>query len=158
MEIFEMQQEFDELMKKGQALIKKLKENQSKKVDRWKPKVGEDYWFFENDGNLFSRVNYNSECDVFLKSIGNCFRTEEEAKKEFDRRLAEQELLDLCDWESGLDNLPSYIIYDTSDCEFYILNHKEVTYNPYRFANEDSARKAIEQLGTEKLKLIFRID
>ena len=155
MEIFEMQKEFDELMKKGQALIKMLKENQSEKVKRWKPKVGEDYWHFENDGNLFSRVNCDNECDVFLKSIGNCFRTEEEAQKELDRRIAEQELLDLAD---GFSNDSWYEIeYMTEEDCFTSSRYSALTSSCYRFATEESAQNAIDTLSDDKLKLIFRI-
>ena len=158
-DIFEkIQNDFNEFMKKAKELIEKERVADTSKTKRWKPKCGEYYYTIEWTGRIdsYNWDNDLSDCNCFI--LGNCFKTHEEAQKELDRMLAERELLDLCDWESGLDNLPSYIIYDTSDCEFYILNHKEVTYNPYRFANEDSSRKAIKQLGTEKLKLIFRID
>ena len=151
-----MQKEFDELMKKGQELIKKLKENQTKKVERWKPKQGDEFFCVDSCGKIektFFTTNLNA--DLFRYKVGNCFKTEAEAQKELDRMVAEQELLDLADWDGG--ELYS-IYYVISDNDFVITRYLNITHAPYRFATEESARKAIDTLGSEKLKLIFRIE
>lgn len=161
MEIFEMQEEFDALMKKGQELIEKLKKEQvaddRKKVDRWKPKKGEEYWYFDNDGNVFLTINDDSEYDVFVKRIGNCFKTEAEALKELDRRIVEKELLDLADGSVN-DNTWFEIEYSPYDNCFTTGQYSTITSSCYRFATEESCKKAMKKLGKERLKLIFRID
>lgn len=156
MEVFEMQKEFDALMKRGQELIKMLKENQSEKVKRWKPKQGDEFFCVDSCGKIektFFTTNLNA--DLFRYASGNCFKTEAEAKKHFDRMLAEQELLDMCDWDGG--ELYS-IYYVISDNDFVITRYVNITHAPYRFASRESAQKAINKLGKEKLKLVFRVD
>ena len=158
MEVFEMEKEFDALMKKGQELIKMLKENQSKKVKRWKPKQGDEFFCVDSCGKIektFFTPNLNA--DLFRYTVGNCFKTEKEAQKELDRMVAEQELLDLCDWDNETDLVWS-IVYSTCDDSFVIGCYSTIMTSCYRFASEESAQKAFNTLGTDKLKLIFRID
>ena len=159
MEIFEMQEEFDALMKKGQELIKKLKEKQvvddSKKVERWKPKDEDVFWIISSRGKVEWYDWSNSEWDNGCYNFHNCFRTEEEAQKELDRRLAEQELSSYCDFDGRVE-----LCYDKHAECFEADDCSELPYHhsPYRFSSKESCEKAIKQLGTEKLKLIFRID
>lgn len=159
MEIFEMEKEFNELMKKGQELIKMLKENQSKKVKRWKPNKCEEYWFIQNDGLLYRYSDgwKNGVSDKGRYKLGNCFKTEEQAQKELDRRIAECELLDLADGSVN-DNTWFEIEYTPYDGRFTPGQYSTVTSSCFRFATEESCKKAIKLLGTERLKLIFRID
>lgn len=155
-DIFNMEEEFNALMKKGQELLEKMKENQSKKVKRWKPKQGDEFFCIDSCGKIektFFTTNLNA--DIFRYKVGNCFKTEKEAQKELDRMVAEQELLDLCDWDGG--ELYS-IYYVISDNDFVITHYLNITHAPYRFATEESCKKAMKQLGTERLKLVFRID
>lgn len=159
MEIFEMEKEFDALMKKGQELIEKLKKEQvanTTKTKRWKPKDGERYYIIKEYGRVVDIKWDNVDFDNGCYNFHNCFKTEEEAQKELDRRIAEQELLDLVDWKDGEC---SEIVYDFRDKEFSIkCLCTETCYSPYRFVSKESAKKAIDTLGTERLKLIFRID
>ena len=161
MEVFEMQKEFDALMKRGQELIKMLKENQSEKVKRWKPKQGDEFFCIDSCGKIektFFTTNLNA--DLFRYKVGNCFKTEAEAKKEQDRMLAEQELLDLCDGDGNVEigYKPITGEFEISDCEYLFGKDRVFIWSPYRFATKEEARKAMKQLGKEKLKLVFRVD
>lgn len=157
MEIFEMEKEFDALMKKGQELIEKMKENQ-RKTKRWKPTLGDTFFHITNTTHIDSMryLTGNSHvCEKIFKT-GNCFKTEEQAKKELDRRVAERELLNLCDWE---DCACAEIMYDFGDKEFSVgFPCTENCYSPYRFATKESCKRAIDMVGEDKLKLIFRIE
>lgn len=121
---------------------------------RWKPIHGEQYWYVGSDGDFYTDIWEGCEdIDGGRYNLGNVFKTEQEAQKELDRRLAEQELLDMCNWDGG-ENL-YFIRYndqkDAFDCVWF-----GSIYSPYRFASEESAQKAIDALGVEKLKLILR--
>lgn len=158
MEVFEMQKEFDALMKRGQELIKMLKENQSEKVKRWKPKQGDEFFCIDSCGKIektFFTTNLNA--DLFRYKVGNCFKTEAEAKKHFDRMLAEQELLDLADGSVN-DNAWFEIEYSPYDNCFTSGQYSTITSSCYRFATEESCKKAMKKLGKERLKLVFRIE
>ena len=88
--------------------------------------------------------------------INNVFRTREEAEKELARRKAETELLDMCDWTSDCDRT-WVIFHDKNTSHFDVDYYFSRQHGAYNFASEESARKAIDTLGEEKLKLIFRI-
>lgn len=161
MEIFEMQKEFDELMKSAQALIEKLKKEQvaddRKKVDRWKPKDGDRVWFINDNGDL-EDTTYLEGCDELSFKLGNRFKTEAEALKELDRRIAEKELLDMVDSKMSDKNDKWFIEYDTQESYFYPNNTFFRFTTPFIFSSKESCEKAINKLGEDKLKLVFRID
>lgn len=47
----------------------------------WKPKEGERYWFHSKALNqTISRMWYGQNYDLLLWKLGNCFKTEEEAR------------------------------------------------------------------------------
>lgn len=157
----DLQEQFENLIKQGQELLEKMKENQnadvSKKV-RWKPKVGDVYYYITTTGGIdyFKWVGTSgSSTDDRLYEINNCFQTMEEAQKELDRRIAERELLDMCDWES--DSV-YFIVFNKDIDTFDTDSYNTFIPTPYRFATYESCQKAIDTLGEEKLKLIFRID
>ena len=136
--------------------LKKQFADASKKV-RWKPKQGDEFFCVDSAGKIeksFFTPNLNA--DIFRYRIGNCFQTEEEAKKEFNRMIAERELLDMAD--GSLNGGWYEIEYIPKEDCFDYCGYSEISSSCYRFASKESARKAIDTLGTEKLKLIFRID
>lgn len=133
--------------------LKKQVVDATKKV-RWKPKEDEAYFYITPHSK--TRVEFfNEQFDEECWSARNCFKTREEAQKEVNRRIAEQELLDLCDWSETEKHV--YVIeYDVKTNSFDWDFFYEIT-SPYRFASEESVKKAINKIGEEKLKLIFRI-
>lgn len=140
--------------KEYMELKKQAKTTQTK---RWKPKVDEGYHCVLGHGMIKTNIWAEDVTDCGYYKLGNCFKTEEEAQKELDRRLAEQELLDMCDWEK---DKPCYEIYYNfkEKCFEGDVCYSYSCYSPYRFATKESCQKAIDTLGTDKLKLIFRID
>lgn len=110
-------------------------------------KMVEDKRFF-----LFYKVAETK--DMINFEIKEQSQFELKDRRELERMIAEQKLLDLCDWEKET-NLAWSIIYSIERGEFDVVYHH---YSQYRFASEESARKAIDTLGKEKLKLIFRIE
>lgn len=136
---------FNESMKQVKELTEKERFAEASKTKQRKPEPVENYYAVVWDASVL---------EPGLK-IGKCFKTDEEAQKELDCRLSEQELLDMCDFDGRVE-----LCYDEhSEC-FEADDSSELPYyhSPYRFSSKESCEKAIEQLGTEKLKLIFRID
>ena len=131
-----------------------LKNQTSKKVKHWEPKEGDRVWVVYASGDL-EETTFLSALDRDMLKMGFCFKTKKEAQKERDRRLAEQELLDMCDWKSGEWVC---IRYDVGKKLFNFTSFGFLVYSPYRFASLTSCKRAIDTLGTEKLKLIFRMD
>ena len=155
----DLQEQFENLIKQGQELLEKMKENQnadvSKKV-RWKPEENEAFWFIVPYGWIECDYWKGTTFDKDSYEFHNVFKTKAEAQKELDRRIAEQELIDLADYDEK--EREGWIIVFDFDLKFVPSNfsHRYACFP--RFATEESAQKAIDTLGTEKLKLIFRID
>jgi hypothetical protein len=158
-DIFEkIQADFDEFMKSAKEFIEKEKakhiSQQEKKVRRWKPEKGDDFWFLAGT-SIVKSIYSDGDIDKCIFKAGDGFKTKDEAQKELNRRIAEQELLDMCDW-NGEESV--YLIEYNDQRDVFEWNWYEYIYSPYRFASKESAQKAIDTLGPEKLKLIFRID
>ena len=62
--------------------IERLLEGYDKAVPKpWKPKEGERFWFHSKALNqTISRMWYGQNYDLLLWKLGNCFKTEEEAR------------------------------------------------------------------------------
>lgn len=59
----------------------------------WKPKEGEEYWYIDSDSDVLN-TNYYDECGF---SIGNCFKTQEEAEKALERLKIRRQLKDIAE-------------------------------------------------------------
>jgi hypothetical protein len=139
--------------KKVAELEEALKQPDNK---RWFPKKDERYYAIgQRMVELFH--NYNEDCTKDAYSINNVFKTQEEAEKEIARRKAETELLDMCDWTPDCERM-WVIFYDRNTSDFNVDYFGAHQYAQYLFASEESAQKAINSLGEEKLKLVFRIE
>lgn len=138
--------------KKVAELEEALKQPDNK---RWFPKKDEKYYGI---GSRFVEPfhNYGEECTKDMYSINNVFKTQGEAEKELARRKAETELLDMCDWTPELERM-WMIFYDRCTYAFDIDYYNTHQFTQYCFASKLSAQEAIDKLGEEKLKLIFRI-
>ena len=124
-------------------------------IKRWFPKKDEQYYSIYNC-EVESCHNISNETAKKQYDVNNIFKTREEAEKELSRRKAETELLDMCDWTADSDRM-WMIFYDRGFSHFNTDYYFSQQHTPYCFASEESARKAIDKLGEEKLKLIFRI-
>ena len=161
-----------EIMKKGEKTMNKHKIEKSlewhkrkiaeleealkeSEIKRWFPKKDEQYYSIYNC-EVESCHNISNETAKKQYDVNNIFKTREEAEKELSRRKAETELLDMCDWTADSDRM-WMIFYDRGFSHFNTDYYFSQQHTPYCFASEESARKAIDKLGEEKLKLIFRI-
>lgn len=130
----------------------------NKKVRRWKPEDGDDYYCVMSDGKVTTFIWNTDVTDYGHYKLGNCFETEEEAQKELDRRFAEQELLDMVDAKMSDEHEKWFIEYCSQESYFYPNNVFFRFATSFIFSSKESCKKAIKALGDEKLKLIFRID
>lgn len=57
-----------------------------KPQEPWKPRYNEEYWFVGLNGHIYSDVFYKNRLyDMNLYKIGNCYRTEVEARANRDK-------------------------------------------------------------------------
>lgn len=149
--------EREQLMK----LIEKAGDQENNKV--WKPKNGEKYWYISD-----IKIDYydfqDDSADRFLYSIGNCFKTKEDAifacekakviaeLKRFAEENNEREI-DWNDWSQYKFSIYcSYLHDDDIQCK---ESHAHKYGNTVYFTSEKIAKAAIEKIGEDRLKKYY---
>ena len=132
-----------------------------KESTRWKPEIGQKYYFLDSDGS----VNVDEWCDLSIDrnrfNLGNCFQTEEEAERtvEYLKALSVVRGDATSKFTKGEDNWRVYYSAST-DCLYPDYDHFSIDNGifglPY-FATEEDAERSIEQHKKEWLT-IFGIE
>ena len=148
----------ENLSQEEREQLLKLVEKGQKPVEREWPQEGDDYFFSYSNG-IGSYVWDNDMVDNYNWQIGNCFHTEEEAEWYREHLKVCAELRRMADGK--VKNGGLYVpAYDS------LNNHVFVSYmragyseTPYIFASDESAQKAIDTIGEERLKKYwFRVE
>lgn len=129
----------------------------------WEPKYNETYYEMYNSG-IYSDTNLDTNADKFRFSIGNYFKTKEEAKYMVEKLKVIHELQKFAyennqkeiDWKNFSQN-KFYLTYDYEDeeiCIDYYKRYKNAPINIY-FTSEELAKKAIEEIGEDRIKKYY---
>lgn len=147
------QEQFDKLS----VLLGEIKKENEYKI--WKPDIGEKYYCISGDSSIWNAANYNVNYDNDAFSIGNYFKTKEEAEKMVLFLKIRQELRKLAGNEITVSSFMDAdkekwcIVYDFNLSEvsvvIYVISFQP---NEIYFSSESAARKAIETIGEERLK------
>lgn len=120
------------------------------------PADGEEYYVLTSVGRIEDQINHFQDITDRNRAVGNCFRTEKEAKSHLERLKVRAELLQAGALEA--QNFPEeyeLLGYDAVDRELYIENcSKRGDYlYPFSigFTNREEADKAIEKVGKERI-------
>lgn len=133
-----------------------------KEPTRWKPDLGQKFYFLTNGGHLQDDTfDDEFEVDQAKLDIGNCFKTEEEAKRvaEYLKALAVVRGDATTKFVKGKGN---WFVYYEADSNRLIVNSLYYQINhgvfglPY-FATKDDAQRSIDQHKDEWLT-IFGIE
>lgn len=152
----------NEITKLQQAIEKAEAEN-----DVW-PKCGDRYWYTNSLGgyavNTFSK---SSNVDAIRIAIGNCYETKEEAEQAVEKMKVMTELKRLADksWkETGAEinwsdeNTSKYCVRYNMEYDVAIIvdNYTVKNINDIYFHSAEKAREAIDKIGEERLKSVFK--
>lgn len=142
----DVQDEIKALKQRIAELEKQAKEEQGF------PQDGDDYWYIDDEGGVFSTYYDNHYIDRYHQSIGNIFQTEEQAEFVVEKLKVESELRKFSrpfkygDWNFEIlwNNHENNIELDWSG---YVVR-QSVIY----FESGEIAEKAIESVGKERIK------
>lgn len=137
--VFALQKEIDE----AEAEIAKMKE-----PEEW-PKVGDKYYSIAFDGTVCYSIWNNYDCEADRVSIGNVFRTKEEAKFAVERLKVLAEMRKFAsvggcwviDYEKGEIETDNF----GDDCSF----------GTFAFEHEADALECINAIGEGRLKKYY---
>lgn len=98
-----MQQEINELRTRVEGLERQLKKKEKYKdtKSRFIPEDSDDYYYISAYGIILADACRDTDVDDYRISIGNCFKTEEEAEKQKRVLINTQKLKDLADALNG---------------------------------------------------------
>lgn len=147
-----------------QEELKALKERiaeleEQAKEEREFPQDGDEYWYANHDGGVLPSTYDNHYMDRDRHSIGNVFRTKEQAEFAVEKLKVEAELRKFSKpFELGSFN--HYIFLDTGsdylDVDSLSYCHSQGTIH---FESEEKAKQAIESVGEERIKkYIFGVE
>lgn len=159
--------EIDELNKRIDALEsgKLTEEEAPKEYQRWKPEESGDYWYVTTDGGVSTVTFCKDTYDYACYNIGNVYKTEKEATRARDKKLALVELQDLAegykfdadaDGGGGRNYFIDCLVSTKEFGEQYTMGY--ASQGTIYFKSQEAAQNAIEKLGEEKLKLIFGVE
>lgn len=156
----EIREKLAELVSLSQELDLYFKQNEEQSTGLWKPKKGEEYWFIDECGVIFSSTRIN-DYENAMCAIGNCFQTQEQAEKHLEHLKVETQLRDIAqrlnkgrviDWEDSkqLKYRLSYDMYDNA-IDMGSTNYLKVQGSIYCLSHnfEDVA---IQKIGEDRLK------
>ena len=148
----------ENLSQEEREQLLKLVEKGQKPVEREWPQEGDDYYFLACDDYIGEESWYGDEFDCFRYDVGNCFHTEEEAEWYREHLKVCAELRRMADGsvEDGAWHVP---YYDSLNDHVFVYMHDGYSETPYIFASDESAQKAIDTIGEERLKKYwFRVE
>lgn len=145
----------EELEMKIQELSEEIERLKAEKENEpWKPKVGDCYWYVDNDGYIHETewAHFGIHRRRYL--IGNVFKTEEEAEFRVGQLKVEAELRRFS--RPFVVNERNFILkynYDTNKIliDFLVCT---LSTNIY-FASGEIARKAIDTVGADRIKKYY---
>ena len=142
-------------------LMNLIKKSNGSKRKVWKPECNKKYWIINGFRVVDSSWN-NDNVDYGRYEIGNCFKTEKEAKFALEKLKVEAELRRFAE-----ENNECEIDWTDKKHEkwFIFYNCKEEIINPLYvydfcicnicFTSEEIARQAIKSIGEERLKKYY---
>lgn len=137
-------------------------EKTKSKVKVWKPNKNEKYCYIGGDGDIYHTVNANLTKDDCIFSIGNYFKTDEEAEHMVEKLKVIKELQDFA-FENRDEEIDWYdkeqdkweISYKDSNIEPICNNYyRAQTFNIY-FTSLEIAQEAIKTIGEDRIKKYY---
>lgn len=144
-------------------LIEKAK--RPKKI--WKPECGEWYWFIDSDGQINNCEWVDDHIDYGRYSMGNCFKTKEEAEFAREKQKVKTELQRFADEHNDLEKLGWNGVnghhsirysYWTNDLVVSCMQQSKDIDCVY-FTSTEIADVAVKTVGEKRiLKYLFDVD
>nr|DAX68924.1 MAG TPA: hypothetical protein [Caudoviricetes sp.] len=140
--------------------FEEIKEESTDSI-HWKPKHGAEYFWIDECGSILPGTFYrDSLYDQQRLTFGNVYRTEKEAEKASERRLAEVRLRRTSTFKPDFENdRGGWVVYYDYGCETLAVC-KFDDYDagePVRYATREEAEKSIRE-NEQDWKIYFGID
>ena len=151
-----------EITKLQQAIEKAEAENDTR------PKDGDEYYLIGSYGQIsYEHFFSKNVVDTMRIAIGNCYKTKEEAEQALEKIKVMTELKRLADksWkEAGAEidwsdeNTTKYFVRYNMEHDAVVIDWNILVknINDFYFHSEQKAKEAIDKIGEERLKSVFK--
>lgn len=157
----EIKSQYLKQLEEIKAKIEELKQEtqESESDNRWKPKVGKDYWTVDVDGWVYRNKWNNGNFDNDAFNHTDIFPTEEQAEFDRERKRIRRELMKYSkEFESGGDNWTLRYDHNYDIFITYYARYIQVPFTIY-FESKEITRKAIKEVGEDRIKkYLFRVE
>lgn len=152
----------NEITKLKQSIEKAEAEN-----NVW-PKEGDEYYLIGSYGKIgYEHFSSKNIVDNMRIDIGNCYKTKEEAEQAVEKMKVMAEIKRLADksWkEAGAeidwsdDNTSKYFVRYNMEYDVVVVDWNSIikNINDFYFHSEQKAKEAIDKIGEERLKSVFK--
>lgn len=123
------------------------------------PQDEDVYYFIDCDGDVIDSIFYAE--DLFCKnilSIGNCFKTKEEAEFELERLKIIAEMKKFAEPEDRKwDGITEHwcVFYDSNNDSIQLLGKTEFKYDGIYFETGEKARECVKTVGEDRVKKYY---
>ena len=114
------------------------------------PQFGDDYWYVDSDTDVLDIAWYDGEYDQGRLSIGNVFKTKEEAEFVAEKLRVESELREFSK-SFDTDSLTFTICFDVEENELYSETRRFMSQGSIYFG-WGQAEEAMDAVGRERIK------
>lgn len=144
-----------------EQLMKIIKKSNGCKRKVWKPECNKKYWII-NGFRVVDSSWYNDNVDYGCYEIGNCFKTEKEAKFALEklkveaelRRFAEENNECEIDW-TDKKHEKWFMYYNCDMKKIDIIYNTVLKTHCIYFSSKKIAKQAIDYIGEERLKKYY---
>lgn len=151
----------EEILKIKNEMIDEFdKRVEALKVDEQEfPQFGDDYWYIDSDTEVMDTASYDGEYDQGRLSIGNVFKTSEQAEFAVEKLKVEAELRKFSKPFKYLER-NYFIEFSWEGKLFEVVSHGAYqTQGTIYFGSEEKAQQAIEAVGADRVKkYIFGVE
>ena len=144
----------------AEFLAAKVRQTEEEKKKTWKPKINEKYLFFNNSESINTEIWTQHRLDENRYSIGNCFKTKEDADFAIEKLKVIAELKRFAEKhnppefkQNSFNKKWILVIRPESDKIEPIWVHS--IYPMISFATEEIANAAINKIGIDRLKKYY---
>ena len=140
-----------------EELAEKIAEDIKVALEEYKKKQEDDHYYYISDGNIEEEEFDDDEYDHRLQSIGNMFKTKEEAEFKLEQLKVLHELEQLVDDDQEWDGYNHHFTIDYLHRENKVSASYWITdqYCQFYFKSYDSAIAAINKIGEDRLKKYY---
>lgn len=142
-----------------QEELKVLKERiaELEELSREFPQNGDEYWFIDEEGSVSSTLYDNRYIDDYYidrrhQTIGNMFRTEEQAEFAVEKLKVEAELRNLSDsWDLEKTQYTFSFNWEVTEFEIEYPDYNQYP-DSYYFDSINALELALETVGEDRIK------